>query len=128
MSDFFAALPKLIPFAFLVVLAAIAVSELVILRDKPAAAGAVLDRWKRWALQTTAIQPVCFFVYLMLICGCHFHAEAIPAGLVPVIWGFYTLFCYRTRGEHFVGIAGGALAFYWLYLTWDSNIKFAFIR
>ena len=128
MSDFFTAWPELIPFGILFVLAAILVSALMIFRERPSAEGVALSRWRGWARRTAVIQVVCLLVYPMFICGCHFHAEAIPAGLVPVAWGFYTYFCYRTRGEHLVGLIGGALSIFWLYFTWDSNIKFAFTR
>jgi len=128
MQDFTTTWPELIPFIFLFVLAGILVAAFVIFRERPSAEVVTLDRWRRWARRTAVIQVACFLVYPMFICGCHFHAEAIPAGLVPVVWGFYTYFCYRTRGEHWVGLVGGALSVFWLYFTWDSNISFAFTR
>lgn len=87
---------------------------------------AIPDRWVRWVKITTAVQVVFLFFYPGFICGCHFHAIAVPLGIVPVGWGFYPFFCYRTRREHVVGYVNGALSIFWLYFTWDSNIQFAF--
>ena len=117
----------LIPVGFLLVLVALLIGSLVFFRERENKVSVAPGRWRRWVRRTAVIQVVCFLVYPMFICGCHFHAEAVPAGLVPVIWGFYTYFCYRTRSEHWVGLVGGALSVFWIYFIWDSNIKFAFI-
>jgi hypothetical protein len=86
------------------------------------------DRSRRWLSITGGIQFGSFLLYPMFICGCHFHAEAIPAGLAPILWGFYPFFSYRTRREHWVGLLNGALAIFWLYFVWDSNLQFALTR
>ena len=61
------------------------------------------------------------------ICGCHFHAIAVPVGLIPVVWGGITLGGYRTFGERIVGYINTALGIGWLYIAWDTNIKFALL-
>ena len=74
------------------------------------------------------VQFLWILFYSMFICGCHFHAEAVAVGLVPVVWGFFPLVAYRTKRERLIAYATTALSIFWLFLTWDSNIRFAFHR
>ena len=83
-------------------------------------------RWRRWLIELLALQLVAFLVYPMLICGCHFHAIAVPIGLLPAAWAGYTLIAHRTLGERLVSCVNLGLAIGWLYLAWVSNIVFAF--
>jgi hypothetical protein len=85
----------------------------------------MVDRWKPWARATAIVQVAFFFVYPAFITD-GFVFYAVPVGLVPVVWGFYTYFFYRTRREHLVGWVNGALSIFWLFIAWDSNIKFLF--
>lgn len=84
------------------------------------------DRADRWILVTVVVEFLSFHLHSMLICGCHFHAIAIPVSVVPVAWDFYPLFCYRTRRERVVGFITAALSLLWLFIAWQTNIKFAF--
>lgn len=87
---------------------------------------AIAGRWAHWVRITVAVQVLSFLIYSLFICGCHFNAFVVPVGVVPVVWGFYTYFCYRTWCERIVGFINGALSISWLYFTWDMNIQFAF--
>jgi hypothetical protein len=86
------------------------------------------DRSDGWIRVTLVVQLLSFFLYPAFICGCHFFVEAIPVSAIPIIWGFYPYFFYRTKREHLVGYANGALSVFWMYLAWDSNLQFAFAR
>src|SRR5262245_31433521 len=86
------------------------------------------ERWRRWLWTTAGVQFGSFFLYPMFICGCHFHSEAIRPSAVPILWGFYPYFFYRTKREHWIGYVNGALSVFWLFLAWESNIQFAFTR
>ncbi len=86
------------------------------------------DRSKRWVQVTAGVHLLSFLLYPAFICGCSFHAEAIPASAVPTIWGFYAYFFYRTKRERWIGYVNGTLSIVWILFAWDSNLKFAFRR
>ena len=85
-----------------------------------------IDRWRWWLGISFGVCLGSLLFYSALICGCHFHLIAVPVGLVPVVWGGFTLVTYHTFGERILGYLNTVLAFGWLYLTWHSNLKFAF--
>lgn len=86
------------------------------------------DRWRSWARRSVVIQVVFFFLYPAFIgMDGGFFVSAAVVSLVPIVWGFYTYFCYRTRSEHYVGLVGGALSIFWIYFAWDSNFMFLFV-
>lgn len=83
------------------------------------------DRWVSFLLLTLLIDFVCYFVHAATICGCHFHPEAVPFSIIPIAWGFYPFFFWRTGRERAVGylaIALSALMFYWAF---QDNLLFA---
>jgi hypothetical protein len=84
------------------------------------------DRARWWLMATLVIQYLTILFNPMFFCGCHFHPERIPAGLLPIVWGFYALFSHRTLGERVIGYVSGALSAYWRYDARNVNIQFAF--
>jgi hypothetical protein len=46
--------------------------------------------------------------------------------LLPAACGGYTLLKYRTLGERLVAYFNVIAGIAWLFLAWDSNIKYAF--
>lgn len=94
--------------------------------NNPEQAASPGDRSGRWIQLTIIIQILSFFLYPAFICGCHYHAEAIPAGAVPIVWGFYAFLCYRTKRERWIGYINGALSIFWLFFSWESNLQFLF--
>lgn len=93
----------------------------------PAPPASLPDRWPQRAILTSIIQVLSFLAYPAFICGCHFHSDAVPIGLIPVGVGFYFFFFCRTRGERIVGYFNGALALAWIALAWLSNFQFFFL-
>jgi hypothetical protein len=84
-----------------------------------------MDRWRRWFNISLGVHLSTILCYPALIRGCHCHMIAVPVGLVPVVWGGYTLVTHQAVGERVLGYINGALAFGWLYLAWDSNLQCA---
>jgi hypothetical protein len=68
------------------------------------------------------------FVYPMFICGCHFHLSAAIVGVPAICWGWLLFFFYRTRRERIVTYIAMALSLFSLYLAWQSNLQFEFLR
>jgi len=68
------------------------------------------------------------FVYPMFICGCHFHLSACIVGLPAISWGWLLFFFYRTRGERIVTYLAMALSLFSLYVEWQSNLQFEFLK
>jgi hypothetical protein len=89
---------------------------------------ALPDRGACWLRFSVLFQVVFFMLHSAALCGCHFNPFAAALSIVPIGWGFYPFFCYRTRYERVVGYIAGALSIFWLYFAWDSNIQFAFQR
>jgi hypothetical protein len=82
------------------------------------------DRWMQLLTWTIAINVVCFFLHEALICGCHFHPEALAVALVAFLWGLYPFFFYRTRREHIVGYLAIGLSALWPIPEFHSNTQF----
>jgi hypothetical protein len=127
MDSIVSAFPDLIPYGILLALAVILVSGLMLFREREQTGALAKDRWRCWARRTVVIQVVFFLLYPAFITD-GFTALAVPVCLVPIAWGFYTYFSYRTRGEHWVSFVGAALSVFWIYFAWDSNIRFLFVR
>ena len=85
-----------------------------------------IDRWRCWLGLSLGVHLGSVLIYPALICGCHFHLIAVLVGLVPVVWGGFTLVTYQATGERILGYINTALAIGWLVLAWDSNLQFAF--
>jgi hypothetical protein len=127
MDSILTAFPELIPYGILLGLAVIFVLGMRLFREREHTGDLPQDRWRRWARRTVGIQVIFALLYPAFISD-GFSIEGVPVSLVPIAWGFYTLFCYRTSGEHWVGFVAGALSVFWIYIAWDSNIKLAFVR
>jgi len=74
--------------------------------------------------RTIAINVACFALYPLMICGCHFHPEALVVAAVPFLWGFFPYLFYRSRGEHIVGYIAIGLSMLWLVLEIENNSQF----
>jgi hypothetical protein len=72
------------------------------------------------------IHPFALVAHMCLICGCHFHWPALAVALVPITWGFATLFIYRSQEERLLSYFNVLLAFGWLWLDWGANTNFYF--
>jgi hypothetical protein len=86
----------------------------------------VIDRWRKWFGVSMGIHFGTFIFYPMLICGCHFHLIALVVSSGPMVWGGYTLLNYQAAGERITAYLNTALTLGWLYLAWESNLRFAF--
>jgi hypothetical protein len=82
------------------------------------------DRWSQFLTWTIAINVGCLLLFSALICGCHFHVEALVVALIPFLWGFYPYFFYRSRGEHIVGYLAVSLSMLWLIPEFENNSQF----
>ena len=127
MQNVFANWQESLSLGILLVLIAILVVGLRMFRERGPTGTSPKDRWRCWARRTVAIQVIFFLFYPAFISD-GFIVAAVPVCLVPIGWGFYTDFCYHTKGEHYVGLVGGVLSIYWIYFAWDSNIAFLFMR
>lgn len=83
---------------------------------------ATVHWWDRWILNSVLVQ-LTFLLYPAFICGCHFHPIAVPVGLIPVLWGSYTLVTYRDIRECILAYINTLLAIGWLYISWETNIQ-----
>jgi len=79
-----------------------------------------------WLLATLLINILSYLIYGLFICGCHFHAEAVPFSLLPVAWGFFMGFACRGTDRKLLRRAGIVSALLWMLFSWDSNIQFFF--
>lgn len=79
-----------------------------------------------WLLVTVLTNILSYLAYGLFICGCHFHKEAVPFGLVPVGWGFFMFAThYRSQGK-LLRLLGIGSCLFWLFLSWVSNLQFYF--
>jgi len=90
------------------------------------ASAPTVDRTRLWVWTTLAVQIGALILYPATVCGCHFHSEALVAGMVPVMWAGFTFLAYGSSKERLVAYVNAAVAIGWLFLAWDSNIQFAF--
>jgi len=91
--------------------------------------GASGERKSRW-LQRLLITLACAAGFLLLfpatICGCHFHAVAVPVMLAPIGWGVFALLTYRDRKEQIVGWLAFLLGLGPVWIGFESNLVFLF--
>ncbi len=86
------------------------------------------DRAAFWALSLGTIHVLSLMLYPAFICGCHFHAKALPVAAIPILAGVYPFVAFRTRRERCVGYIGICASAAWVVYVWNSNIIFAFIQ
>jgi hypothetical protein len=90
------------------------------------ASNAIFDRSQEWLVGSGVVHLIALLLLPAVICGCHFHAVAIPVCLFPVIWGFCTFALYSTQQERLIAYINTVLAIGWIYLGWEANVQFLF--
>ena len=79
--------------------------------------------WLPLLLMTLIINLVSAVMFPNLVTDA-FTAEIFVVSVVPVLWGFFLLFRYRSRGERFVAWFAVLGAFFWLLPTIGMPIEF----
>ena len=87
---------------------------------------ATKGRWHEWVGVTIALHVGTFILYPIFICGCHFHATAAFIGTIPIVWTAITIIASHSRGERILAAINVLLTFAWLYMEWESNLRFLF--
>lgn len=86
------------------------------------------DRCTRWVAITIALHLAAFAALPNYVCNCHFHLKALIIAIPPMFWGFYVFTRYRTWDERILAWVTVMLSAFWLFLAWESNVKFLFVE
>jgi len=74
---------------------------------------------------TVLVGALCFMLFCLGISGCHFHLGAFIISLIPVIWGFFALFTYRTGEERLAGWFAFIVAVLFILLNFEANVFYS---
>ncbi len=76
-----------------------------------------------WLTLSVILHGGGFVLYLMAICGCHFHLLAVQISIPPIVWGVIAFAACRNQ---VVAYTNAALVVGWLFFSWGSNIRFLY--
>jgi hypothetical protein len=67
-----------------------------------------------------------FLAYTALICGCHFHADALLLALGPIALNSLGVSRGIKEKKKFKTVVWGCFLLVWIAFAWGSNVQFYF--